>query len=215
MWGLRSHLLHISSYFICHAMRVLVPRPGQLAHLFTMNLGATFWYKNTPTSMRRDWDPFGSRASLLSSTDSSSDVDSEFDVETILDDRTFVESGRHSSHSDQVDLLATSDVVEDEECVTFQCTSQRPLRSSENPDESAQRPIIYPLPSDEELLAYVSTPRGSTIDDLSVPPPSVTGLRPPPSHCRRRRGRIISEEDYDPGPDKTPIRYICVINRLA
>ena len=198
-------------------MRVPVPRPGQLAHLFTSNLGATFWYNNnnTPTSMRRDCDPFGSRASLLSSTDGSSDVDSEFDLETIPDDRTFEEFDRHSSHFDQANSLAPSDVVEDEECATFKCASQGPPRSSENPDESAQRPIIYPLPSDEELLAYESTPQGSTIGDLFVPPPSITNLRPPPSHCKRRRGRIISEEDYDPGPDQSPIRYICAINRLA
>jgi len=49
-------------------MHVPVPRLGQLARSVTLNLADTFWYNNTVTSMRRDcqWDPFGSRASLLS-----------------------------------------------------------------------------------------------------------------------------------------------------
>jgi len=196
-------------------MRVPVPRLSQLAHLFTLNPATTFWYNNTLTSMRRDWDPFGSRASLLSYTDGSSDVDSEFDVETIPDDRTLAESGRHSPHSDEADSSPLIDVLEDEGCGKSQCTSQGPPRTSEIPEESSRRPIIYPLPSDEELLAYEPTPRGPIIHALFVLPPSITALRPPPSHHKRRRSRIISDEDYDPAPDQAPIRYICVIDRLA
>lgn len=196
--------------------RVSVPRLSQLAHSVAVNLADTFWYNNTVTSMRRDcqWDPFDSRASLLSPTDSSSDVDSEFDVETIPDDRTLVlvESGRHSFHSSS---LPFSEVLEDVGYVQSQFTSQGPPRSSENPDESARRPIIYPLPTDEELSAYVPTPRDPTINASFAPPPPVPALRPSPSHYKRRRGRILSVEDYDPDPDQATIRYICVMNRLG
>src|SRR5260221_3064110 len=105
-----------ASAFNFHLMRVPVPRLGQLAHSVTLNLADTFWYNMVP-SMRRDWDPFGSRASLLSPTDSSSDVDSEFDAETISDDRTHVESGRHSFHSKEAGSLPLSEVLEYERCV--------------------------------------------------------------------------------------------------
>ena len=190
-------------------MRVPAPRLGQLAHLFSVNPSAAFGYKSMLASLRRHRDPFSSPC-----TSPSSDVDPKFDVETVPDDRTLVEFRPHSSHSDKADTISLSTMPEDEDCVKSQCSSREPPPSFETRDPSVRLSIIYPLPSAENLLVHEPTPPSITIDPVA-PPFCVPALTPPPAHYKRRRGRIISDEDYDPVPDQASIRYVCVLNFLA
>jgi hypothetical protein len=104
---------------------------------------------------------------------------------------------------------------EDEECIKSQF-SRGPPTSSETRDPSVRLSIIYPLPSAENLLGHEPTPPATTIDSVAVAPPvCVPALTPPPTHYKRRRGRIISDADYDPDPDQASIRYVCVLSFLA
>lgn len=182
-------------------MRVPAPRLGQLVHLFSVNPSAAFGCKNMLASFRRHRDPFSSHC-----TSPSSDVDPKFDVETVPDDRTLVEIRRHSFH-DSISL-STMPEEEDEE------RSRGPPTSSKTRDPSVRLSIIYPLPSAENLLGHEPTPPATTIDSVA-PPLCVPALTPPPTHYRRRRGRIISDEDYDPDPIQASIRYVCVLSFLA
>lgn len=194
-------------------MRVPAPRLSQLAHLFSVNPSAAFGYKNMLASLRRHRDPFSSR-STLPCTSPSCNVDPKFDVATVPDDRTLVGSRRHSSHSDKADSISLSAMPEDGECVKFRCSSREPPTSSETRDPSVRLSIIYPLPSAENLLDHEPTPPATTIDSVA-PPFCVPALTPPPTHYKRRRGRIISDEDYDPESDQASIRYVCVLSFLA
>ena len=169
--------------------------------------------------------------STNSESSSSSDADPTFDAETVPDDRTLVEeeSRRHSSssHSDaEVDetssLILLSDIPEEEASYLkfkrrrsmplSRGRGQRPASSSERPDTSARLSIIYPLPSAESLLAAAThgpTP-SATVIDASIAPPLCTPfpLSPPPAHYKRRRARIMSDEDHDSDPNPAPIRYV-------
>jgi len=196
-------------------MRVPAPRLGQLAHLFSLKPTAAFGYKNMLASMRRHRDPLAARTILPLSTSTSSDVEPKCDrdVETVPDDRTLVESRRCSSHSDEADSISLSDVPEDEQCPKSRRTSRGPSTSSETPEGSVRLSIVFPLPSAENLLAYDPTPLA--IDSSVAPTLCVHPLTPPPTHYKRRRARIISNEDYDPDPDQAPIRYVCIIRLLA
>jgi hypothetical protein len=209
------------------------PRLAQLAHLFSVNTAAVFGHKNTLVSSlrRHPHEPFGTRAALPSPTSTStstntelssrtsSDADTTFDAEIAPDDRTLVESRRHSSHSDVEDeadsVILLSDVPVDEGYLKRQRTvastrRQRPASSSERPDISARLSIVYPLPNAESLLAHDPTP-SATVIDASIAPPLCTPspLSPPPAHYKRRRARIMSNEDHDLDPNQTSIRYGC------
>jgi hypothetical protein len=208
------------------------PRLGQLAHLFPTNPAAAFGCKNMLASLRRHHqhrDPFGSPTAALPSptatTSTGSDLDHKFDTETVPDDGTLVGSRRRSSeHSDEEeeDSITLSDVPEDEdeERVRSRCPSSRGLSTySASRDPSARRSIIYPLPSVENLLTHEPTtpsplPPASMIDSSVALPLSVPALSPPPAHYKRRRARIISNEDHDPDPDQASIRCVCVISVL-
>jgi hypothetical protein len=193
-----------------------------------MNPAAAFGCKNMLASLRRHHhrDPFGSpgAASLpsptatTSTTSTGSDVDPKFDAETAPDDGTLVGSRRRSSeHSDEEDAMTLGDVPEDEGCVKSRCSSSRvPSTYSATRDPSVRRSIVYPLPSVENLLAHEPTsPLPASVIDSSVAPPlSVPALTPPPAHYKRRRARIISNEDHDPDPDQASIRCVCVISPL-
>lgn len=206
------------------------PRLAQLAHIFSVNTAAVFGNKNTLiASLRRHHqNPFGPRHVLPSPTStnastelsSSSDSDPTFDAETVPDDRTLVESRRHSSHSDaegeEADSITLrSDIPEDEAYLKLQhkvATSRRrrqPASAFERPDTSARLSIIYPLPNAESLLAQEPTP-SATVIDASIVSPLCTPfpLSPPPAHYKRRRARIMSNEDHDPDPNQTSIRYV-------
>jgi len=178
-------------------MRVPAPRLGQLVQLFSVNPSAAFGCKNMLASLRRHRDAFSSHC-----TSPSSDVGPKFDVETVPDDRTLVEFRRHSCH-DSISL-STMPEEEDEECVKSQ-RSRGPPTSSETRVPSVRLSIIYPLPSAENLLDHEPTTPATTIDSVA-PPFCVPALTPPPTHYKRRRGRIISDEDYDPDPDQASIR---------
>jgi hypothetical protein len=203
-----------------HAMRVPAPpRLGQLAHLLPVNPAAAFGCKNMLASLRRHYhrDPLGSPDAVLPSptatSSTSSDVDPKFDAETVPDDRTLVGSRRlSSSPSEEEDSMTFGEPPDDEEYVKLQCPSPRGLATyPETRDPSVRRSIIYPLPCLENLLAYeptTSTP--TTMIDSSVAPPlSIPALTPPPTHYKRRRARIISNEDHDPDPDQASIRCVC------
>ena len=193
-------------------MRVPAPRLGQLAHLFSVNPSGAFGYKSMLASLRRHRDPFSSPCN-----GPSSDVDPKLYDETVPDDRTLVESRRHSSHSDKAESISLKAMPEDEECLEFQC-SPRGLptssETSETRDPSVRWSIIYPLPSAENLLGHEPTPPTTTIDSVE-PPFCLPALAPPPTHYKRRRGHIISDEDYDTDPDPAPIRYVCILSFLA
>ena len=163
--------------------------------------------------MRFHWDPFGSCVTLPS-TGTSSDVDSKFDVETVSDEGTLVETRQCPSHPDKADSISLSDVPEDEKCIKSQCTPRGSPTCSENLFLSAGQPIIYPLPSDEGLLAD-KPPPAITVNASVALPSCVHALTPPPTHYKRRRARIISDEDNEPEPDQTPVRCVCVISILA
>jgi hypothetical protein len=163
-----------------------------------------------------------------SSSSSSSDADPTFDAETVPDDRTLVEEESRrrssSSHSDgEVDeagsLILLTEIPEEEASYlkskrrrsvpSSRGRGQRPAFSSERPDTSARLSIIYPLPSAESLLAaptHGPTP-SATVIDASIGPPLCTPspLSPPPAHYKRRRARIMSDEDHD---SEAPIRYV-------
>lgn len=190
-------------------VRVPVPHLCQFTHFFSENPGVAFGYKN----MRLPWDPFGSCVTLPS-TSPRSDVDPKFDVETVSDEGTLVDTRRCPSHPDKTESISLSDVPEDEECIKSQCTPRGSPTCSENPFSSAGQPIVYPLPSDEGLLAY-KPPPAITIDTLVAPPSCVHALTPPPTHYKRRRARIISDEHDEPELDQTPARCVCVISILA
>lgn len=159
-----------------------------------------------------------------SSSSSSSDADPTFDAETVPDDRTFIEeeSRRHSSSSQldgEVDeassLMLLSDVPEEEASyLKFKrCRSVLSSRGrGQRPDTSARLSIIYPLPSAESLLAaptHGPTPSATVIDPSSAPPScTLSPLCPPPAHYKRRRARIMSDEDHDSDPNQAPIRYV-------
>jgi hypothetical protein len=168
-------------------------------------------------------------ASTNSESSSSSDSDPTFDAETVPDDRTLVEEESRrrssSSHSDaEADeassLTLLSDIPEEASYLNFKHRrtvpssrgrGRRPASSSERPDPSARLSIIYPLPSAESLLAatYGPTP-SATVIDASIAPPLCTPspLSPPPAHYKRRRARIMSDEDHDSDPNQAPIRYV-------
>ena len=171
-------------------------------------------------------------ASTNSESSSSSDADPTFDAETVLDDRTFVEEesrrrSSSSSHSDaEVDeassLILLSDIPEGEApylnfkrrrtVPSSRGRGRRPACSSEHPDTSARLSIIYPLPSAESLLAatHGPTPSATTAIEASIAPPlcTLSPLSPPPAHYKRRRARIMSDEDHDSDPNQAPIRYV-------
>jgi hypothetical protein len=170
-------------------------------------------------------------ASTNSESSSSSDADPTFDAETVPDDRSLVEESRRrssSSHSDaEVDeassLIVLSDIPEEEASyLNFKRQStvpssrgrgRRPASSSERPDTSARLSIIYPLPSAESLLAVVAThgpTPSATVIDASIAPPlcAPSPLSPPPAHYKRRRARIMSDEDHDSDANQAPIRYV-------
>ena len=173
-----------------------------------------------------------SSTSTGTSSSASSDTGHTFDAETVLDDRTFVEEESRrrssSSHSDpEADeassLMLLSDIPEEE--VSYLNFKRRrtlpssrgrgrgPASSSERPDSSARLSIIYPLPSAESLLAVAAThgpTPSATVIDASIAPPLSTPfpLSPPPAHYKRRRARIMSDEDQDSDPSQAPIRYV-------
>ncbi|KAF8470505.1 hypothetical protein DFH94DRAFT_213487 [Russula ochroleuca] len=215
-------------------MRVPAPtRLAQLAHLFSVNTAAVFGNKNTLTSSlrRHHQNPFDIRPALPSPTStststntelsSSSESDPTFDAEMVPDDRTLVESRRHSSHSDAEDeadsVVLFSDPPEDEVYLKLQrmvASSRKrrqPASSSGHPDTSARLSIIYPLPNAESLLTHEPTPSitaATVIDGASIDPPLCTSspLSPPPAHYKRRRAHIMSDEDHGPDLNQTAIR---------
>ena len=189
-------------------MRVPAPRLGQLAHLFSINTAAVFGHKDMLSYTRRHRDPIDTGAALPSPTSTSSDVEPKSDAKTIPDDRTLVNHRRHSSKSDEMDSILLSDVPGDGVCGKPQCTSRRPP-TSEPPDPTGQLSIIYPLPTIEKLLAHEHTHQLAVMD-ASIAPLlcTPTALAPPATHYKRRRGRIISNEDHDPDPDEMSNRYI-------
>jgi hypothetical protein len=201
--------------FLRHAMRV-PPRLGQLTQLFSVKPVAIFTHKNILASLRCHKDQCDPRPALPSPTGTSSDVDPKSDAETVPDDRTLVESRRHSSHCDEAeaeaDLISLSDVPADEACAKPQYAScpRRPPTSSEAPNRSARLSIIYPIPSTENLRAHGPTTPTAGIDasDASDAPPLCAPLTPPPTHYKRRRPRVVSNEDHGPDPDQTSIRLV-------
>jgi len=186
-------------------MRVPAPRLGQLVHLFSVNPISVFGHRDMLPSMRRHRDPIDTDAALPSPTSTSSDVDSKSDVETVPDDRTLVKHKRHSSKSDEIDAMLLSDVPEDEVCLTPRCTSRRPPTgtSFEPLDPTGRLSIIYPLPTAEKLLAHDYTHQATAMDAPVAPSLyTPTALAPPATHYKRRRARIISNEDHDPDSDE-------------
>ncbi len=163
---------------------------------------------------------------------SSSDGDPTFDAEAVPDDRTLVEEGcrrrSSSTRSDpEVDEAASqmllSDIPEEEgSYLTLKRhrtvpssrgrhEGRQPASSSERRDNSARLSIIYPIPSAESLLAATHRPMPSaTVIDASIAPALFTPspLRPPPAHYKRRRARIMSDEDHDSDPNQASIRYV-------
>ncbi|KAH9961355.1 hypothetical protein BC827DRAFT_1267716 [Russula dissimulans] len=184
-------------------MRVPVRRLGQLAHLFSVNPATVFKRKNILPSIRRHQDPLDSDAALPSPTSTSSDAEPESAVETVPDDRTLVESRRHSSQSGEADSILLSDVPEDEVCVKPQRASRRPPSSSEPPDPFTRLSIIYPLPTAENLLAHESAHPPPVMDAPPSSSPCIpAALAPPPTHYKRGRARVMSNEGHDPDPDQ-------------
>ena len=181
-------------------------------------------------------------AGSSSGSSSSSDADPTFDAETVLEDRTLVEEEfrrrSSSSHSDaEIDDDASSvkllSGIPEEDASYLNLKRHRtvpsslgrergrgrgPASSSEGTNTSARLSIIYPLPSAESLLAatYGPTP-SATVIDASIAPPLCTSspLSPPPAHYKRRRARIMSDEDHDSDPNQAPIRYVSCHGRLV
>src|SRR5712672_2301782 len=202
-----------SFHLLCHAMRVPVPRFGQLAHLFSVNPATMFKRKNRLPSTRRHQDPFDSSAAPPSPTSTNSDTEPKSAVETVPDDRTLVESRRHSSQSGEAGSILLSDVPEDEICVKPQRASLQPPSSSEPPNPSARLSIIYPLPTAENLLAREPAHPLPVMDTLSLCAPAA--LAPPPTHYKRGRARVLSNEGHDPDPDQISNRYVPFVSPFA
>ena len=93
--------------FPCHAMRVSAPSFGQLVHLLSVNPAATLMHKTMFATLRRRRDPFNAHTVMRSPT--STDSDAKFDVETVPDDRTLVDSRRHSTPPDDDDSIFSDD----------------------------------------------------------------------------------------------------------
>jgi len=182
-------------------MRVSAPRFGQLVHLLSVNPATTFMHKTMFATLRRRRDPFDARTVMPSPTSPKSDA--KFDTETVPDDRTLVESRRHSAHPDDDDMIF-SDVREDEMSLKSQRTLSDSFISSKLPGMPALLPIIYPLPTAEDLLAYGRTQPTSTIDAASVPQLFCISraLSPPPTHYKRKRAHITQSADHDIDPDQ-------------
>ncbi|KAI9445952.1 hypothetical protein H4582DRAFT_517838 [Lactarius indigo] len=192
-------------------MRVSAPRLGQLVHLLSINPAATFMHKTMFAVLRRRQESFDSRTVLPSPT--SPDADAKFDVETVPDDRTLVgsESRRNSTPPDEVDLISFSDVREDEVRLKSQNPAGDQFFPSKHPGKSALHPIIYPLPTAEDLLAHVQAPPPPTSDTPGPDPITPLfyiprALSPPPTHYKRKRARIIPSTDHDIDPDQTSVR---------
>jgi hypothetical protein len=171
-------------------------------------------------------------ASTNSESSSCTDADPTFDAETVPDDRTLVEEESRrrssSSHSDaEVDeagsLIVLSDIPEEEASylnfkrrrtvLSSRGRGRRPASSSERPDTSARLSIMYPLPSAESLLAVAAThgpTPSATVIGASIAPPlcAPSPLSPPPAHYKRRRARIMSDEEHDSDTNQAPIRYV-------
>ncbi|KAF8265002.1 hypothetical protein EI94DRAFT_1804988 [Lactarius quietus] len=186
-------------------MRVSAPRFGQLVHLLSVNPAAAFMHKSRFSALRRGRDSFDTRTVTPSTT--STDSDAKFDVETVPDDRTLVDSRRQSTHPND-DLISFSDVRGDEVSLKSQSTVGDPFVSSKLPGKPALHPIIYPLPTAEDLLTHERTPQPSTIDAVSVTPLFCISraLSPPPTHYKRKRARIVPSADHDIEPDQTSLR---------
>ena len=183
-------------------MRVSAPRLGQLVHFLSVNPATTFMHKTMFATLRRRRDPFDTQTLLPSPTSPNSDA--KFDTETVPDDRTLVESRRHSATDPDDDEMIFSDVREDEMSLKSQRTLSDSFISSKLPGKPALLPIIYPLPSAEDLLAYGRTPPAPTIDATSVTPLFCISraLSPPPTHYKRKRAHIIPSADQDIDPDQ-------------
>ncbi len=189
-------------------MRVSAPRLGQLVHILTVNPAAAFMHKTMFAALRRRRDSFDARTVMPSPT--SPDADAKFDVETVPDDRTLVDSRRNSSPPDDVDLISFSDVREDEVRLKSQNPAGDPFISSKLPGKPALLPIIYPLPSAEDLLTtHERAPLLPTTDAAPVTPLFCISrtLSPPPTHYKRKRARIIPSADHDIDPDQS-IRWV-------
>ncbi|KAN0128012.1 hypothetical protein V8E53_014189 [Lactarius tabidus] len=186
-------------------MRVSAPRFSHFVHLLSVNPAAAFMPKTMFASLRRRRDSFDTRTVLPSPT--SPDSDAKFDVETVPDDTTLVESRRQSTHPDDDDSIF-SDVREDEVFLKSKHTEGDAFISSKLPGKPALHPIIYPLPSAEDLLAYGRTAPSQPIDAASVTPLFCISraLSPPPTHYKRKRARIIPSTDHDFDPDQTALR---------
>ncbi|KAH8984019.1 hypothetical protein EDB92DRAFT_1543446 [Lactarius akahatsu] len=190
-------------------MRVSAPRLGQLVHLLSVNPAAAFMHKTMFAALRRRRDSFDSRTVMPSPT--SPDSDAKFDIETVPDDRTLVESEsrRNSTPPDDVDLISFSDVREDEVRLKSQNPAGDTFFPSKHPGKPALHPIIYPLPTAEDLLTHGLAPLPPTSDapDPVTPLFCISRtLSPPPAHYKRKRARIISSADHDIDLNQTSIR---------
>ena len=190
-------------------MRVSAPRISQLVHLLSVNPAAAFMHKTVFTALRRRRDSFDTRTVMPSPT--SPDTDAKFDFETGPDDRTLVDSRRNSTPPDDGDSMSFSDVREDEVRLKNQNLADDAFISSKLPGKSALHPIIYPLPTAEDILAQGWTPSPPTSDAASITPLcSISrALSPPPSHYKRKRARIIpsADQDIQVDPDQASIRW--------
>ncbi len=188
-------------------MRVSAPRFGQLVHLLSVHPAAAFMPKTMFAALRRRQDSFDTRTVIPSPT--SPDPDAKFDFETVPDDRTLVESRRDST-PDEEDLISFSDSREDEVRLKSQDPAGDPFISSKLLGKQGLLPIIYPLPTAEDLLAHGDTPLPPTVDAASVTPLFCISraLSPPPTHFKRKRARIIPGADHDIDPDQPPIRWV-------
>ena len=187
-------------------MRVSTPRLGQLVHLLSVNPATAFMHKTMFIALRRRRDSFDTHTVMPSPTD----TDARFDVETVPDDRTLVDSRRNSTPPDDVDSISFSDVREDEVHLKCRNPAGDPFISSKLPSKPALLPIIYPLPTAEDLLVHGRTPSPPTSDAASVTPLFCISraLSPPPTHYKRKRARIIPSHDHDIDPDQTSIRWV-------
>lgn len=187
-------------------MRVSAPRFSHLVHLLSVNPAAAFMPKTMFSSLRRrQQDSFDTHT--VSSFPTSPDSDAKFDVETVPDDRTLVDSRRQSTHPDDDDSIF-SDAREDEVFHKSKHTECGASISSKLPGKPALHPIIYPLPTAEDLLAQGRTAPSQPIDAASVTPLFCISraLSPPPTHYKRKRARIIQSADHDFDPDQTALR---------
>jgi hypothetical protein len=182
-------------------MRVSAPRLAQLVHLLSVNPATTFMHKTMFATLRRRRDPFDTHTAVMPSP-TSPNSNAKFDTETVPDDRTLVESRRHSTHPDDDEMIFSE--REDEMSLKSQHTLSDSFISSKVPGKPALHPIIYPLPTAEDLLAHGRTPLAPTIDAASVTPLFCISraLSPPPTHYKRKRAHIIPSADHDIDPDQ-------------